>query len=178
IMSKNIQFYSANNVTVLDTVIHKQNIFGIDVNNNPIDLNATINFYDSKIAHSQFVYNEEYSARIRYRDNNLKWSEWSNNYLFIVNGLNEVTNSKMYLQNYPNPFKNETKIEYLLTQLTNVTLNIYALDHRLIYNLTKTNQPKGNYSILFNPTQLSSGVYFCNLITNNGSSTIKIIKSN
>lgn len=177
IMSKHIQFYSANNVTVLDTVIHKQNIFGIDVNDNPIDLNATINFYDSKIAQSQFVYNEEYSARIRYRDNNLKWSEWSNNYPFIVNGLNEVTNGKMYLQNYPNPFKNETIIEYLLTELTNITLNIYAIDNRLIYSFYKPNQSNGKYIFNYKPIHLNPGVYFYELITNNRLLTGKMIKS-
>jgi hypothetical protein len=177
IMSKQIQFLRTNDKILLDTVIHKQNIFGADINENPVNLNANVNFYESKLVCNQFVENDQYSVSIRYRDNNLKWSEWSNNHSFMLNSLGEIADNEVYLHNYPNPFTNETKIEYLLTEFTNVTLNIYALDYKLIYSFYKPKQSSGKYVFNFKPIHLNPGVYFYELITNNRLMTGKMIKS-
>lgn len=177
IMSKQMQYLRANDMILLDTVIHKQNIFGVDINENPVDLNANVDFYESKLTCNQFVENDQYYARIRYRDNNLKWSEWSNNYSFMLNSLGEIADNEVYLRNYPNPFTNETQIEYLLTEFTNVTLNIYAIDYKLIYSFYKPKQYSGKYVFNFKPIHLNPGVYFYELITNNRLKTGKMIKS-
>jgi hypothetical protein len=177
IMSKHIQFYSANNVTVLDTVIHKQNIYGVDALTNPVDLNKNIDFYESNLNPTQLTNNNQYLVRVRYRDNNLKWSEWSDNYSFSVSGFSAVVANNEQLQIYPNPFTSYATIKYSVNEITDIALNIYTIDHRLIYSYKQQNQPNGQYFINFNPTNMSTGVYLCKLTTNRSSETIKIIKS-
>lgn len=177
IMSKQIQFFDLNNTLLSDTVIHKQNVFGVDVYEHPVDLKENEYFYAFKFPRNRFVINNSYFARIRYRDNNLKWSDWSDNYAFVMSGVDKIENDGGLLRNYPNPFIDETKIVYTLNEVTNVTLSIYTLDHKLIYSLHKTNQFRGKHSIDFKSTQLNPGIYFYELKTNSSLRTGKMIKS-
>lgn len=81
------------------------------------------------------------------------------------------------MQKYANKFSSETKIAYILNEVTNVTLSIYTLDHKLIYSLHKTNQFSGKHSIDFKSTQLNPGIYFYELKTKSSLRTGKMIKS-
>lgn len=177
IMSKQIQVLTMNALILADTVIHKQNVFGIVASENPVDLNKDVNFYSFKFPDNRFAGNNSYHARIRYRDNNLKWSDWSDSYAFVMSKIDQIDNNEELVQNYPNPFSGETKIVYTLNEVNNVALNIYTLDHKLIYSLHKANQFSGKYSIDYKPTQLSPGVYIYELRTNNSLRTGKMIKS-
>jgi hypothetical protein len=93
---------------VLDSLIHWTNIYGVDNNYNPTDKNSGINLYQQDISTSLFSGNNTYFFRVRYRDHNLKWSNWSEAVLFKQVG---VKNNSMLLndyflhQNYPNPFR-------------------------------------------------------------------------
>ena len=177
IMSKQIQFIDSFDSVLLDTVLHKQNIYGIDAFQNPVDLNKNINFYEFRLTRGQFENNKQYKIRIRYRDNNLKWSQWSDYYMIIPNGIQQLTKDKEMIQNYPNPFIKETKIKYSIREPSDVVLNIYSLDNRLIFNTNRNNQSSGDYVIDYKPLDLSPGVYVYQLQTKNKLLTGKMIKS-
>ena len=49
------------------------------------------------------------------------------------------------LQNYPNPFKQETWIPYRLAEATDVTMTIYTVDGRVVRQLAVGHQPAGFY---------------------------------
>jgi photosystem II stability/assembly factor-like uncharacterized protein len=63
-------------------------------------------------------------------------------------------------QNYPNPFNPVTTIKYSLATKANVELKIYNILGKEVARLVNENQDAGNYSVEFNATKLSSGVYF------------------
>jgi hypothetical protein len=68
-------------------------------------------------------------------------------------------------QNYPNPFNPTTNIKFSLPQATNVQLVIYNSMGQEVKSLVNGYKNAGSYSVDFNASSLSSGVYFYKLIT-------------
>jgi len=69
-------------------------------------------------------------------------------------------------QNYPNPFNPVTTIQYELPQRSDVTLTIYDITGRLIETLVDQKQNVGRYSIQWDASQYSTGVYFYKIQVN------------
>ena len=89
----------------------------------------------------------------------------------FVDGLTSVTPTYVasipltysLAQNYPNPFNPSTKINFSIPKQGNVSLKIYdVLGKEVMTLLNETKQP-GNYEVVFNGTNLSSGAYFYRL---------------
>ncbi len=78
-------------------------------------------------------------------------------------------------QNYPNPFNPTTTIPYQLTERGFVTLKVYDILGREIQTLVNDVQNAGSYSVLFNSSTISSGIYFYRLEQNGLSQTGKMI---
>ncbi|MEO8665784.1 MAG: T9SS type A sorting domain-containing protein, partial [Ignavibacteria bacterium] len=79
---------------------------------------------------------------------------------------NIETAEDFYLsQNYPNPFNPVTVIKYNMPVSGNVTLKIYDMVGREIRTLVNGFAQSGTYSVNFNGSDLSSGVYFYKLET-------------
>lgn len=68
-------------------------------------------------------------------------------------------------QNYPNPFNPSTTINYGVPQTGQVTLTVYNLLGQKVSTLVNANQTAGRYSINFDASNLSSGMYFYRLQT-------------
>lgn len=79
-------------------------------------------------------------------------------------GIQEITletPGKYYLyQNYPNPFNPVTRITFDLKDACKTKLTIYGAEGREIEKILNEDLPSGRYSITFDGTQYSSGVYF------------------
>jgi len=60
---------------------------------------------------------------------------------------------------YPNPFNPQTTIEYYLPANTDVKISIFNINGKLIKTLLAETQPSGVHRILFNGSNLSSGIY-------------------
>ncbi|MBD3256649.1 MAG: T9SS type A sorting domain-containing protein, partial [Candidatus Lokiarchaeota archaeon] len=65
--------------------------------------------------------------------------------------------------NYPNPFNPETKIRYDLPQSARVTLNVYDIIGRRVKTLINDTQTAGSHEVLFDASDLVSGVYLFSL---------------
>lgn len=63
-------------------------------------------------------------------------------------------------QNYPNPFNPITNIKFQILNYGNVILKVYDILGKEIKTLVNENLQPGTYSIRFDATGLSSGVYF------------------
>ena len=66
-------------------------------------------------------------------------------------------------QNYPNPFKSTTEIEFTLPQATRATLVIYDLSGREVAKLISGALVSGTHRVSWNASGLSSGVYMYRL---------------
>ena len=88
--------------------------------------------------------------------------------------LNKLNN------NYPNPFKRSTKIEFSLSKPSNIILKIYDKDGNNIKNIVKNNLPTGSNHIIWNARNelnrnVCSGIYYYQMISETFTDTKKMI---
>lgn len=76
---------------------------------------------------------------------------------------------------YPNPITDFSTISYFVNLEALVSLNILDVDGRIVKNLVNGKQDKGQYNIKINVQDLTSGIYFCQLVSGNKKVTQKII---
>ncbi len=66
-------------------------------------------------------------------------------------------------QNYPNPFNPTTTIAYNLEKSENVTLKVFDITGKQVGVIVNQVQNAGEYTVTFDGSKLSSGVYFFHL---------------
>lgn len=81
----------------------------------------------------------------------------------------------MLMQNHPNPFNPNTTISYTLKEAGKVLLKVYDALGREVTTLVNEDKVPGNYSVQFNASSLSSGIYFYRLHTSNLVETKKLL---
>lgn len=69
-------------------------------------------------------------------------------------------------QNYPNPFNPKTKIKFDIQNKSKISLKVYDITGKLISNLVNDFLNEGSYEVEFSGDNLSSGVYFYILSSN------------
>ncbi len=77
-------------------------------------------------------------------------------------------------QNYPNPFNSETRITYTIPKRSHVSLKIYNLLGKEVALLVDENQSPDRYTVHFDASKLTTGIYFYKLVT--GENQIKTRK--
>jgi hypothetical protein len=78
-------------------------------------------------------------------------------------------------QNYPNPFNPVTHINYSVAQTGNVTLKLFDVMGREVATLVNEEKAPGTYTVPFDASSFSSGVYFYRLKAGAYTSTKKLI---
>jgi hypothetical protein len=78
-------------------------------------------------------------------------------------------------QNYPNPFNPATKISYQIRKLSFVTLKVYDVLGNEVITLVEKEKTAGEYEIEFDGSELTSDIYFYQLITGNYAETKKMV---
>ncbi len=91
------------------------------------------------------------------------------------NPANNIPTDYSLFQNYPNPFNPTTTIEFSIPKSEFVTLNVFDVIGRKVASLVNENKEAGKYSIIFNGSKLSSGIYFYRLQAGNYSAVKKLI---
>ena len=76
-----------------------------------------------------------------------------------VKNTSQPDSKELILNNYPNPFNPATKINFSIPQPSNVKLTVYNVLGQKIVDLVDEFKDKGNYTINFNASNLSSGIY-------------------
>ena len=84
----------------------------------------------------------------------------------VINISTEIPEKYEMSQNYPNPFNPTTKINFSIPKSGLVTMKIFDILGKEVGTLVKGNYSAGSYSVDFNASKLSSGVYFYSLEVN------------
>jgi hypothetical protein len=120
-----------------------------------------------------------------YKNNNIVNPSivWLDNIFFpsnsVVLGINEqeqVPSAFNLFQNYPNPFNPTTEIKYSLAERSFVKMVLFDVLGRKIKDLFIGEQSTGLHQIMFDASNLSSGIYFYTIEANYGNSVFKNVK--
>jgi len=173
-MSTQIQIISGNgdfSNPMIDSVQHFENYYGDSgaPNYDPLQLFEYQNIYQLNLDFSIFNIENEYKCRMRKRDMNLKWSDWSDTLSFTPStvSIDPDKNSNLDLVIFPNPSTGK------LTILSGVTMNV-KLINQLGKNLMESKIDPGNNSL--DLSKLNDGLYFIQYQINHKMKTKKIIK--
>ncbi|MDP3582663.1 MAG: T9SS type A sorting domain-containing protein, partial [Ignavibacteria bacterium] len=119
-----------------------------------------------------------YYYRVKYRDHNLKWSDWSNVTMFNTptSIAEEAIPTEFKLgQNFPNPFNPVTEINYQLPSFSKVSLKVFDILGKEVTELVNQEQEAGSYRVKFDGSNLTSGVYFYQLRADSFVGTKKLV---
>jgi hypothetical protein len=86
----------------------------------------------------------------------------------VLTGIADQMNSSVphefsLSQNYPNPFNPSTEIRYSVPAVSVVKLSIYNILGQEVATLVNEQMQPGNYSIQWDASRMSSGLYFIRL---------------
>jgi len=95
--------------------------------------------------------------------------------VFVKTVSSEIPETFRLYQNYPNPFNPTTNIKYRILNSGFVTLKIFDILGKEIQTLVNEKQAPGMYEVLFDGSNLPSGVYFYRLKTDNFIEAKKLI---
>jgi 5-hydroxyisourate hydrolase-like protein (transthyretin family) len=78
-------------------------------------------------------------------------------------------------QNFPNPFNPRTTIKYQVPNQSYVVIKLFNSLSQEIRTLVNEERNQGRYELLINGSELTSGVYFCQMRAGNFVETKKIV---
>ncbi|MBS1492022.1 MAG: T9SS type A sorting domain-containing protein [Bacteroidetes bacterium] len=172
---------NGNNVSLSWSTVYEQNNSGFDVERKStsslwtkianISGNGTSNRPQSYSFQDNNLSSGKYSYRLKQIDynGNFKYYDLSNEVSLGVPSKFELS------QNFPNPFNPATTINYQLANADFVSLKVYDIMGREIANLVNQSQPAGFYSVKFDASSLTSGIYFYEIRTSNFSEVKKMM---
>lgn len=85
------------------------------------------------------------------------------------------------LQNYPNPFRDETTVQYSIAEEGDVSLDVYDALGQLVITLAVGNREPATYTVAWNGRSangrdIPSGIYVIRLTTPQGTSAVRALK--
>lgn len=95
--------------------------------------------------------------------------------VFINNNVENIPTTHMLFQNYPNPFNPATTISFYLKKSQFVKLKVYDISGREVANLINEFRNSGFNEIQFYPENLSSGIYFYQIETDDFKESKKMV---
>ena len=82
--------------------------------------------------------------------------------------------SRLQVENYPNPFNGLTTIEYSIPSSGFVQVTIFSISGKHVKTLYQGNQPAGTYSVSWNSESVSSGIYLIQVMNLYGKTIRKV----
>ena len=153
----------------------------------PVDLNAGVDITQFTISEILLWSQNTFWWRVRYRNRNLQWSDWSEEGSFITEQTTEVRENSANIpqeyqlyDNYPNPFNNGTEIEFQLLNPGIVNLNVYNATGQLVKALLNEPRTSGVHKVIWDGTNdygkpESAGIYLYQIQAGKYISTKKMV---
>lgn len=82
-----------------------------------------------------------------------------------VNETRDITPSGITTNVFPNPFNASTTIEYTIPTPSDVRLTVYSITGQRVATLEKGSMPAGRHAVIFDGSDMSSGLYYYRLET-------------
>ena len=103
---------------------------------------------------------------------------WTLDCSSLGNENKNIPNDISILNTYPNPFNPNLNLEFYINEYSEVAINIYDINGKLVHKLIKENYLPGQYKTHWNAKNFPSGTYFVELKLNNETITnmVKLIK--
>ena len=76
---------------------------------------------------------------------------------------------------YPNPFNPSTNIKYSIAEKGHTSILVYNLQGRFVAELVNDFRSEGHYEVVWNATNVSSGMYFIKMNVNGFTSNQKVM---
>lgn len=126
------------------------------------------------INHYSFIDRNVTYGNYSYR---LKQTDYDGTYKYssVVEAEVLLVNTFALLQNYPNPFNPSTNIKYSIPSDEFVTLRVFDILGREVSTLVNQKQSRGEYTINFDASKLSSGVYIYSITAGTFKATQKML---
>ncbi|MFZ4400041.1 MAG: T9SS type A sorting domain-containing protein [Bacteroidales bacterium] len=105
-------------------------------------------------------------------------SDTSNIVYFDNSGINESPNNIYNVKVTPNPFTNQAKIKYFISETSDVSLLILDISGKVLQHLVNEKQSKGEKDIVFSAANYQSGMYLYKLIINDSITVGKLLLKN
>jgi hypothetical protein len=87
----------------------------------------------------------------------------------------EVPRTDALLQNYPNPFNPSTRLSFVISHSSFVSLKVYDVLGREIASLVNEERAPGSYEVQWDGGNSPSGIYFYRLMAGAFSDTRKML---
>jgi len=98
-----------------------------------------------------------------------------NDHANIIDGTGAIPNQAFLGQNYPNPFRGNTQINFELAAGSNVTFEVTDISGRKVMELNKGIMPAGKHLIELETGNLESGIYFYTMRAGNFIKTRQLV---
>ena len=142
----------------------------------PHSVNVDTNFTDTDVVMGQTYYYR--LSAFDFSENESEFSQEASAVIAVVGVENEGAGLPIEYslsQNYPNPFNPETTIRYALPEASRVSIVVYNLQGEEVARLIDNVQSAGNYSTIWNTSNVTSGVYIYRLQAGSFVQTKKMI---
>jgi len=158
---------SGNDVTLSWQTSGEINNMGFDIERNisgnsvwtkigKADGHGTINGISDYFFTDRNLNSGKYNYRLRQMDYNGNFEYFNLNSVVIIGQPEQFH----LLQNYPNPFNPVTNLEFGISNLGFVSLKVYDLSGKEVRTLVNELKEAGYYTVKFDGSSLSSGIYF------------------
>ncbi len=146
----------------------------------PTNKNEGIDLTSFKVKYNLKV-GQTYAWHVRYRDHNLKWSEWSHEKLFTISTPVSAVDieNKSQTRVYPNPSDGSVTIDFELNKHSDVQINILNIDGKVIRQFKRAIYSEGKHSVNWNGcdnngSTVAPGNYFVIIQTQYDKKVLKI----
>jgi hypothetical protein len=127
-------------------------------------------FEDTKIVAFVTYYDASNNAKIQV----LNATETS----MINTGVNEIAENIIgEVSVYPNPTNGVSTIDFTLAKGSNVTIEAVNVLGQKVANIANTSFASGSHSVNFDASKLNAGIYFINVISENGKASYRFVVS-
>jgi agmatine deiminase len=130
-------------------------------------LSTNVYYYISAISNSSKTVTKPYTAPSGY----FRFTVTNST---AINNEDEIVKEFNLYQNYPNPFNPVTNIRFTIAKSGFTVLKVYDVMGKEVASLVNSKLEAGKYSVNFNASNLSSGIYFYKIVSGDFSDVKKI----